>query len=157
MIPDELVRHLNGPVLAFAGSRDRRLHPFATITAGLRVDAPRDTIEFLVPHAEGDQILAGYRDNGRIALTVVEPISHTTYQFKGRFLADRPASEDDRALHDIFKAKASARLESVGYRRDLVYGYAGWPATAVTMRVEDIFVQTPGPGAGKRIAFEASP
>jgi hypothetical protein len=157
MIPDDLVQHVYGPVMALAGSRDRRLHPFVMIVVGLRVDAVRDAIEFMVPHGEGGRMLEDYRDNGRVALTIVEPVSHVTYQFKGRFLGERPATEEDRALQEIHKAKAAARLEPVGYRRDLVYGYASWPATAVRMKVEDIFVQTPGPDAGKRIAFQVSP
>ena len=109
---------------------------------------------FLLPDNEGARIKADITDNGHVALTVIEPLSHETYQYKGKYLATRPADEHDRALIDIQVAKIIARLNEMHFPGERYGRYVFWPGTVVTFHVEEIFIQTPGPAAGQRVEFE---
>jgi len=153
LLPTEQVRFLAGPVISFVGTRSRQLRPNLASASAVRPDAEADTISFVLPDNEGARIKSDIADNGLIALTVIEPMSHETYQFKGRHLASRPGTDHDRALVDIQMAKIVARLIEAHYPGEKFGRYVFWPGTVVTFRVEDIFIQTPGPSAGKRIEF----
>jgi len=149
----DLVRFLNGPALSLVGTRNRQLRPGTSWASAVRADAERDTMSFLLPDNEGARIKSDIDDNGLIALVALDPKIHECYQFKGRHLASRPGNESDRALCDIQSAKIASRLEEVGYDNLLFRRFVFWPGTVITFRVEDIFIQTPGPQAGKRIEF----
>jgi hypothetical protein len=140
-------------VISFVGTRNRQLRPSVSSTSAVRPDAAADTISFILPDGEGARIKSDIADNGLIALTVIDPMSHETYQFKGRHLSSRPGNEHDRALVDIQMAKVVARLNEANYPGEKFGRYVFWPGTVITFRVEDIFIQTPGPSAGKRIDY----
>lgn len=78
------------------------------------------------------------------------------HQNEGVYLSARPANTKDRAVQDIYRAKLIAATIQGGYPeqlvKPLVLGYAYQPAVAITFRPEEIFLQTPGPEAGKKIA-----
>ena len=66
--------------------------------------------------------------------------------------SSRPLARDDEAtfVRQWFDAFAG-NLERIGVPRRLTRRVACWPAFAVTMRVEHVFDQTPGPKAGSRV------
>jgi len=98
-------------------------------------------------------------DNGRIALTVVDGFSHRTYQFKGSFAGARPCTDNDKAVRDIYREKMVVRYRNWfmpipdPFWRDFIVE----PSNAVSLRVEQIFDQTPGPNAGRAVPFTPGP
>jgi len=82
-------------------------------------------------------------------------MSHEAYQFKGTFLSSRPTDEADIARQEAFRLRFLDSLRQ-GYpeeiARPLSLGFAYRPGVAITFRVEEIFRQTPGPGAGEKLA-----
>ena len=88
---------------------------------------------------------------GRVALTVTEPVSHETYQFKGAHIESRASTEKDVAVQDIYIEKMIAYLKQTDAGD--FDGMVLYPSTAVAFSVQDVFVQTPGPGAGERYDF----
>jgi hypothetical protein len=153
LLPDDQLRFLHGPIIGFVGTRNRALRPSVSWASAIRADAAADAITFLLPELESEVMLANIADNGLIALTVLEPKSHESYQYKGRFLSKRPGNSDDEALSQIQQAKAGARIDEMHLPGELYGRVMFLPGTAVTFRVEEIFDQTPGPNAGKRLAF----
>lgn len=153
MLPLDLIRFLNGPALAFIGTRNRQLRPGVSWASAVRADSEHDTMLFLLPENEGARIKSDLDDNGMVALTALDPLSHECYQFKGRYSGSRSGDERDRALSDIQVAKIASRLDEMGYRSELFRTVVFWPGTVISFRVEDIFIQTPGPQAGRRIEF----
>ena len=151
MIPQKLVDFVHGPELMFLGTRSVELRPAFSWVFGAVADGERGTMTILVPEIEGAQSLRNLEDNGQVALTVVDAISHETYQFKGTCTEVRPSGERERAIQSIHKEKLGAHLAPLGFGPELWEGFVVDPSTAVTFEVEDIFVQTPGPGAGERI------
>jgi hypothetical protein len=151
LLPNDQLRFLQGPIIAFLGTRNRALRPGVGWASAVRGDTAAGTITFLLPDAEGARPLADIAENGLIALTVLDPLSHESYQYKGRFVSKRPGDDDDRALSDIQQAKACARLDEMRLPGHLFARFVYWPGTAVTFRVEEIYDQTPGPNAGKQL------
>jgi hypothetical protein len=149
MIPDRLVDFVHGAVVAFIGTRDARLRPTATWAFGARVSATTDEISAFVPDIEFDQTRSNLVHNSIVAYTVSDPISTESYQFKGKLAGMRPTTEEERAVQAILRGKLAAKLAM--FPPEFVTGYTFVPSTALTFKVEQVFVQTPGPGAGRQL------
>lgn len=151
MIPDRVVEVLHGPTWIQIGSRDEALRPAHTVAVGAVVHDDRQTVTVFVPTARSGRVLRDLTGNGRIAVGVALA-SHEAYQLKGTYISSRPTDDTDRARQE---ARRAALLESAleaGYpetiARPLALGLAITPGVAITFRAEQVFLQTPGPGAG---------
>jgi hypothetical protein len=122
---------------------------------GAVVHPDRETITFFVPESRAERILSDLKNNGRIALAV-SLTTHEAYQLKGGYISSRPTDAKDRAVQEIYRTKLVSALLQAGYpeqiAKPLVLGLAYQPGIAITFRVEEIFLQTPGPEAGKKIS-----
>lgn len=151
MIPDRVVEVLHGPTWIQIGSRDEALRPAHTVAVGAVVHDDRQTVTVFVPTARSGRVLRDLTGNGRIAVGLALA-SHESYQLKGTYISSRPTDDTDRACQE---ARRAALLESAleaGYpeaiARPLALGLAITPGVAITFRAEQVFLQTPGPGAG---------
>ena len=155
MIPDRVVQLLHGPAFMQVGTRDAQLRPAHTWAIGAVVPADRETVTFFVPKGRSARILGDLQDNGRVALGIAF-VSHEAYQLKGTYLSSRPAGDEEVALQETYRTKLFAAARQAGFpddiARPLTLGFAYRPGVAITFRVEEIFVQTPGPGAGNPMA-----
>lgn len=155
MIPDRIVEVIHGPAVMHAGTRDEKLRPAHTFVIGAVVHPDRETITFFVPESRSERILSDLKSNGKVALAV-GLVTHEAYQLKGVYVASRPTDAKDLAVQEIYRAKLLSALLQAGYpeqiAKPLVLGLAYQPAVAITFRVEEIFLQTPGPEAGKKIS-----
>jgi hypothetical protein len=61
----------------------------------------------------------------------------------------RPTTEEERAVQGILRGKLGAKLAM--FPPEFVTGFIFVPSTALTFKVEQVFVQTPGPGAGRQL------
>ncbi len=154
MIPEHVVQFLEGPSFLHLGTRAADLRPAHTVAVGAMVHDDRRTVTVFVPTARAARALEHLRHNGRVALGAGQ-MSHEAYQVKGTYLSSRPADDADVARQEAVRLRL---LESVrqGYpeelARPMALGFAYRPGTAITFRVEEVFRQTPGPGAGERLA-----
>ncbi len=155
MIPRNLVEFLHGPVVIVIGTRNDGLMPAITYARGAVVDAENDAVTVIVPDAESETTLENLAHNGAIAVTAGDGISHETYQFKGTCLDVGPSDEHQRAIVDVYTKKLIAHYRAKGVPDEYFGGYVLYPSTAIRFRVEDVFVQTPGPGAGRKLDFAA--
>jgi hypothetical protein len=152
MLPQRLVDHVHGPVLGWIGTRDARLRPTISWVMGARCLRTSDEIALFIPDAEIERTLRNVEHNGQVAATFVDPISHDAYQFKGKFGKLRPTTEEERAIQEIHREKINASLVNLlRFPAALALGYRIHPSTALTFKVEHVFVQTPGPGAGRQL------
>ena len=117
---------------------------------GAKVDQKNDRITIFVPNIEAAQTLSNLEQNGMIAYTAANGLSHEAYQFKGRFIEMRDSTEEDRAIQDIHHNKVATLFKGI-YPDEFVPGYVRYPSTAITFHVTETYIQTPGPGAGDQI------
>jgi hypothetical protein len=143
-------RSLAGPCSIVAASRDDRLVPSCTRVAALRCNPGSDRVTIWVATGSSARFLADVRATATVAIVNLEPISHRTLQLKGRAIAVRPAPEQDRVEVEAQLRRYFEHLELVGLPVRLTDRFVRWPATAIDVAVEEVFDQTPGPGAGER-------
>jgi hypothetical protein len=154
MIPGKIVRFLEQYAnVAFAGTRDRDLVPHGHRVCGWRVGADQRTMTALVPEAYTPGLVESLRQNGELALTVEEFPSHETYQFKGAYLRDRGVLRDDVEIVDRIRGRFAKSVRPIfaGAPEDVLRAFVAMPSLAVEFEVLEIFLQTPGPGAGARL------
>ncbi len=151
MIPDRVIELLHGPAYMQIGTRDAALRPAHTFAVGAVVHEDRETVTVFVPTARARRMLADLESNGRVALGIVLA-SHEAYQLKGSYLSTRPTDASDLARQETYRKALLEDALRVGFpeeiARPLTQGLAYTPAIAMTFRAEQVFLQTPGPGAG---------
>ena len=156
MIPAKIIRFLEDRAsLGFAGTRDGNLVPSGHRVSGWHVDQSGRTLTAFMPDASAPRLLEALRDNGRIAITFEEVGTHETYQVKGRYLSHRPVRPAEVEIAGALRERFARGLRSLNNDAQvtaLITAGVPAPGLAVEIGVEEVFVQTPGPGAGARIA-----
>jgi len=152
LVSREVAAFLESGVSLLVGSRDARLVPESIRAVGARIESGAEEVTIFLPLAPAARTLANLRENGRIAVCFSRPDDHRSVQLKGRVVSVREADETDRLSIERYRQLLSMGLRAVGVPPRLTRRFAHWPATAVRFRVQAVFVQTPGPGAGAPLA-----
>jgi hypothetical protein len=155
VISDEVFAFLAGGKSIVVGSRDAQLLPECARAVGLRAWPDRRHVSVFLPLATSARTLENLRDNGRIAITVSNPPDHRTVQLKGTLHALAPASEEDVEAVRAYIAQVAAVLDVLGMPAQLVSRINGLPCVRADVRVGELFLQTPGPGAGMALGERA--
>ncbi len=149
MISPDLASFLESGIAILVGTRDGRLFPECMRATGARVEAGGAELTLFLPDAVAARTLANLRENGRIAVGFSRAGDHRSFQVKGRVLSLGPAPDADRAAIERYRCVWASELAAVvGLPPRITLRMAHWPAHAVRLRVDAVFVQTPGPGAG---------
>lgn len=146
-IPPELVEFLESGIGVLVGSRDARLQPEVARAFGASIGAGGRELTVFLPVATSARTLANAHENGRLAVCF-SATDHRSYQIKGRLADVRTADEEDRRAVERYRAALAQHYGHVGMPPLLTYRITHWPAHAVRLAVEAVFLQTPGPGAG---------
>ena len=153
MIPQEVIDLANSSYVATIGSRDEHLAPTLRNAWGINIKASEDIVTSFVVEAQFEQMLKNFRQNGRMALSFSDSLMHVCYQLKGHFLQARPLTKDEVALQQQYRRRMINSLIEWGFPEERVNIALRPVDLAIDFKVEKIFNQTPGPGAGKEIAF----
>ena len=79
-------------------------------------------------------------------------ISHEAYNFKGQFEDFNLLSQSDLEVSENYRSNVINIITNIGMPREAAmekYGIV--PDIGITFKVDKVFVQTPGPDAGKLI------
>jgi len=155
-ISTELAAFCHSGVSILVGTRDRRLFAECVRAVGARVERGRRELSVFVPLATGAVTAANLADNQRIAVCFTRIEDHRSIQFKGRAVAVALASEDDRAVIERHRGEWTRNLAVIGMPPRLSLRQCSWPSHAIRVRVESVFVQTLGPGAGAPLLLPAT-
>ena len=154
MIPEKIARFLQQRAnVAFAGTRNRDLVPLGHRVSGWSIGADGRTMTVLVPEPVTGGLVESLQENGALALTVEDFPSHETYQFKGGYVRHRPVQREDMDIADRIRERLKKSMKTVfPMAPEGIEGvFISRPALAVEFEVSEVYVQTPGPGAGARI------
>ena len=157
MISAELTDFIQAGLSMLVGTRDARLVPDYVRAVGARVEKGGREVTVFIPAATAAAAAANIADNGRVAMCVSRPVDHRTVQLKGRIVSCAAAPDADRAIVERYRTDFAATLAYFGVPPRLTLRMSHWPAYAVRFRVESLFDQTPGPGAGEEIRRAAPP
>lgn len=148
-VPEDLVDYLESGISILVGTRDARNIPEVTHGVGATVARDRTAVTVYLTEAWARIALANLADNGEIAVGFSRPLDNFAIQLKGRVTAIVPSAAADRRIVDRYHTVYGEQLYLTGMPRSITRRLAFWPASAVTFEVRDLFVQTPGPDAGK--------
>lgn len=155
MIPDRVVEVIHGSAIMYVGTRDEELRPAHTRVIGAVVHPDHETMTFFIPESRSERIVSDLKNNGKIALAIGLP-THEAYQVKGTYISSHPTDTRDWAVQEAYRSKVLSALLQAGYPEQIVkpytLGFVYRPGIAITFRAEEIFLQTPGPEAGKKIS-----
>jgi hypothetical protein len=153
MIPGKILMFLqNQGTIAVSGTRDANLIPHIHYVSGWEVESDKRTIRCSISQAYTDNLIRALEDNGQFALTVEQIGSHETYQFKGSYAGSTEPNDADFAAHQRMTNRfAKAVNQLFGLPEDKCRAYIARPSLVVRFTVREIFLQTPGPGAGHRV------
>ena len=147
-ISDELAGFLESGVSVLVGTRDERCVPEAMRGAGARVDGNRRELTVWFPAANGRRTVENLRTTKRVAVCFSAYEKHRSIQLKGEVLEVREGTADDRAFVEQYRSRLASEWGILGVAPRIVLRFDVWPCFSVRFRVERVFVQTPGPGAG---------
>lgn len=129
--------------------------PTSVRCCGCRVADDRTSISVFVSRIQAAALLQAIEENGRIAVVFSQPSTHRTLQIKGRDAAVLPLEADDVPRIAAYRAAFARELSTFGYDEILAYTVLSYPSTdvvAVRFSPDEVYLQTPGPQAGERIA-----
>lgn len=155
-ISDELKAIIEGPVSVLVGTRDSRLVPEITRAWGPKV-SEEQSVSLCVPLATSRKTLDNLEANGQNAVTFSPPTNHRTFQLKGRHAKTAEPDSNDLNAVQRHRDAFSAVNAPLGQPREIVEAF--WRAeietSAALVKIlflpEEVFDQTPGPGAGRRL------
>jgi hypothetical protein len=150
-----LLKFLERASLGFAGTRDRDRVPHFHWVAGWSVEPDRANLAFFLGGPFAERLLHDVAECPRLALTIEHIGPHETYQFKGAFAGSRPVGPAERAASERCRERFVRDVLAIDTRWNFtpegLARYHGGPALVVVLQVDEIYLQTPGPGAGRRI------
>jgi hypothetical protein len=132
-------------------SVDAQKVPSCCRAVAVASDDNTETLTVFVPMATSHEVLRNVATTRRVAITVTDPLTHTSTQLKGISVDVRLAREDEATFVRARLDATAEGLAAIGIPRRVTQNVGCWPAFAVTARIEDVFDQTPGPNAGTRL------
>lgn len=151
MLTDAVIDFLAVARSVAAGSCDASGRPHATRCAALRVSADRQLATLFLAQHLAQSTLRNVADNPRLAIQISNPLDHRTVQLKGQVVGTSEAAPEDRSYIERYVSELAAVVDEIGMPYDRVVRMAQWPAVAIDVRVCEVFLQTPGPGAGTQL------
>jgi hypothetical protein len=152
MIDTELAGLLEEGIGIQLGTRNARLEPNGVRVVAAIVEDDRAHLVAFVPEISVSHVLPDLESNGLAALVFARPPDERSCQVKGTFAGARPATADERAVVQAQWDRWLDRLATIGVQRPTFEHWTTWPSVAIRVRVNAIFNQTPGPGAGAQLA-----
>jgi hypothetical protein len=152
MLSDELVDFIAQGVSLLVGTCDDAKIPHAARAVGLQVHDDRRHATVYLPEVTSRHTVTDVAVNPRVAVLVSQPIDHRSFQMKGAVIKVSPAGEGERAEVEAYLARFGRQLETVGMPFEMTSMVSHWPAVAIELAIEELFLQTPGPGAGQRLS-----
>lgn len=148
---DFITHHVS--IIAASCNRDRV--PSITRAFGCRVSPDRQTVTLFLSVPRSTDLLRDLQDGGAIAAVFTRPSTHETLQLKGSHAGVSAPESHDRERMQVYRDSLAEDLRKIGWH-DRFASALSWPRdeeiVSVTFSPTAVFVQTPGPAAGQKLA-----
>jgi hypothetical protein len=152
LVPD-LVAFVHGGVAVTVGTRDADRRPAVTRAWGPEVLADGRTLKLCVIAPPGSSTRANLEANGAIAVGFSPPTIARALQIKGAAASVREPEPAELERAERHLLAFSAEAEQLGIPGRVARRFFGAPSDflSVTVSIDEVFDQTPGPRAGQRV------
>ncbi len=151
MIPENLVEFIHGNTFMYIGARNEKLQTTCNRVLGAKVNPDGDSFTCFIPKAVTDKLVSYLDACNKTAVTMATIPSHEAYQFKGTCISVREADDSELTYAQAYLDKMVAFTSQFGIPEEAFSNFIVDPSIAVTIKIEEIYDQTPGPEAGKLI------
>jgi hypothetical protein len=149
MRPDQLAELLESGPAILGASVSEDGPPEAFRCWGTRLEA--DILRVYIG-AEADLTMARVGPEARLAVTATDILTFRSVQMKGPALGPaEPLTRQDAETIRRYTAVFTAQLGQIGHPPALAERLRPVAPFAVSMRIEQLYDQTPGPGAGAHL------
>ncbi|HET7574705.1 MAG TPA: hypothetical protein VFJ99_06270 [Solirubrobacterales bacterium] len=149
-IDPALAGFLTSGVAIMAATRDGDLQPEIARGWGPGPSADGARLDLCLIAPSGSATRANLEANVSIAVNCTRPSTYRAVQIKGRVTEVRAPTEDDLARAAEHAEAFTADTAKVGSPAPSAF-YIGAVDLAVTLEVDELYDQTPGPAAGSRL------
>ena len=150
MISDQVYNVLTNGI-GHIGCTSSSLRPFHADPLGICCDQATNTIVCCLNKKTSKLFLEHLEIGSRVSLFAAV-ISHEAYNLKGAVTKLRDVNDDESQVCDDLREKMYGFYGELGIPKNLADRYWLKPIDiAVVFSVDKVFVQTPGPDAGKEI------
>lgn len=155
MIEASVASFIEGRVMILVATRNRHHRPMIGRASGARFDADQGTIAVLVSASQWPKAVEHALPQTPISTTFVKPDDYRAYQIKGMIANVRPANAVEDARGAQYVEDMLATLGQLGVSRlQLSTTLSDRDLVRIEFWPRDLFVQTPGPGAGRRLGSD---
>lgn len=148
----ELIAFVHGGVAVSVATRDAELRPTFARGWGPLVADDGQTVTVCVTAPLGSATRANLEENGAMAIGLSPPTIARALQVKGSAVELREPSPAQLERAERHLEAFSAEARTLGYPPELVRRlYSPLDFVSVTLSIDEVFDQTPGPSAGKRL------
>jgi len=151
-IPESVVASLSGGLSLLVAACDSSARPVCCRGVGLAVWPDRRGVTLFLPCATSGPLLANLAEQPSVALVLSRPNDYHTVQLKGTAASVRDAGNEARPTVEAFMTAFGRLVSDLGVPLHLWERVTHWPCVAVDVQVSEVYLQTPGPGAGAAVA-----
>ncbi|HWI18023.1 MAG TPA: hypothetical protein VNT81_09765 [Vicinamibacterales bacterium] len=153
MLDRSLTEFLERGLAIHIGTRNAQMRPNGCRVTAVRVEEQGQHLVVYIPKAATPTVLEDLRDNGQAAVSLTRPIDDRAVQVKGVFVSERDADPSEEAFVLGQWQALLKELDVMGLAAlNSTSSWSMWPCVAITLRVNAVFSQTPGPEAGAVLA-----
>lgn len=153
MIGADVAAFVDGPVMILVSTRNSAGRAFIARGTSARFDRATGHIDVLVNSSLWPEVVADAMPEAPIAVTLVRPSDYRAYQVKGWISEVAVASETEQTRGRAYVERMFEVMGELGVNRvQLSHTLTDWDLVRISFTPTDLFVQTPGPGAGARMA-----
>lgn len=151
MIDAELKEFLEPDRVVSVGTTSDDLIPSGVRAWGPTVGEDGASIQLFLDRPSAAAAIANLRDNGRIAAVFTHVHTLRSVQLKGRCVEIGDPQAEDWPVIERHRSGFAEAADEIGYPKHVVRNM--WSAQVVRVRfvVDEVFDQTPGPGAGGKL------
>ena len=149
MLDKSLTEFLEQGLAIHIGTRNGRMQPNGCRVTAVRVEEQGRHLVAYLPKSGSPEVLEDLRSNGQAALSFARPSDDRAVQVKGVFVSERDMDPSEQPMVMSQWGALFAQLDAIGLSGlTTMSTWSMWPCVAVTIRVNAVFSQTPGPEAG---------
>lgn len=157
VIPDYISKMLKSTQTLgwLAGVKDNTDFHLCRTCGVLKID--QEHIRILITPSLSPSLIRTIKEQPKISFTVVDAYTFESYQFKGIYIDSGALGIEEEDLKQKFMTGIKEVLVGMGFDYgDRFKKYSGLEGVAVTMRVQEIYEQTPRKGTGFKLKIKGS-
>ena len=148
-----LADFLESNVAMLVAASDTENKPNITRGFGARVSEDREHVTVFVTRIQSAAILRNVVKTERIVVNAARISDYESFQLKGNHAQLTELSDQDKRYVDQYIKGVQSEMGKIGLtstqQKNIFRSYDSQPLIGITFALQEVYCQTPGPGAGK--------